>query len=113
MSNHVVGEVFLLSKILKRKTKRSNKFKHISLKEAQEIVINRKSIEGLRSETLRNYTKVFKHLNDLFGSDIDVKEISESDAKDFIFYLVENGISNSMINSYLHSAQTEEYIQTS
>ncbi|OLS37911.1 hypothetical protein BTR22_05215 [Alkalihalophilus pseudofirmus] len=90
-----------MSKIRKRKISRSKKAGQFTINEAQEIVLSRKSIEGLRSETLRNYSKVFKHLQAFFN-DVSVGDITESDAKDFILFLVEKDIANSTINSYLH-----------
>ena len=79
----------------------------VSVEEAKSIVIRNKEIEGLSSETIRNYKKFFKHFSDYMSVNekSNVYELTTGHAKEFIHYLLEKGIQNNTINSYVTTAK--------
>lgn len=88
----------------KRKTTRSKIGVTTKLSDVKEIIIQSKKIEGIREQTLRNYRKFFKKFDECFG-EVDLKELNESDARNFISFLMDTGIINSTINTYLNCAK--------
>lgn len=88
----------------KRKRSVNHINKNCTISVAKEKVIQQKQIEGLRKGTIHNYKKFFNQLLVQFG-DIQINELTEDDAKDFISNLIESGIQNSTINNYLQCAK--------
>jgi len=88
-------------------TSRITEIDVVTLEEAHAIVIRNKELEGSRAETIRNYKKFFKHLDRyLTESNItNLKELTERDSKGFMYYLLNRGIQNATINSYLNNAK--------
>lgn len=58
---------------------------------AKDLVLQRKKIEGIRDETIRNYKKMFHHFQYFFDEDEDIRNVTEGDAEDFVYYLIEQG----------------------
>src|SRR5699024_10975487 len=70
--------------VVKRVTNLTDKF---TLKEARELVIKIKKLDGMADSTILTYHRVFNDLEQYFKSDkIDVKSLTVNDARDYVSY---------------------------
>ncbi|GIN58477.1 tyrosine recombinase XerD [Lederbergia ruris] len=93
-----------------------------SLKDAKELILKIKMLDGVTDLTLRAYKLLFNDFEKFFGNDVDVKSLTVDDARDYIFWQLhekepysnssrrnkkgEKGVSIRTANNYLILAQS-------
>ncbi|MEC1155015.1 tyrosine-type recombinase/integrase [Cytobacillus horneckiae] len=106
-----------------RKTKRyTNQLatKIFTIDDARNIVIKVKKLEGLSTNTIDNYEKLFNDFDRFFGEKNDVASLTRDDAREFIYWQLNDkiqflnhkyrkvkpkGVSVSTVNTYINYAK--------
>lgn len=83
----MVGGCFLLAENpIYRKSKRYAKVKNKTIDDVRNIVIKIKQLEGVSTNTIHGYEKVFNDFDRFFGEKTDIKSLTQEDARNFIYW---------------------------